>query len=156
MATTQFKRSPLPPDDAEPRGSASRDRADDQEWLPPGDDQVGQRRIRRLVGEVLLASEESQKRAPPPGRLVADRSPQHRIFRLERVEHRALSDRVADLDLHLTTNASQGPQVRRQNDPDQASVCTCTERTAGRSRTMGFQLSPASADPYTWPPLVPK
>src|SRR6267378_1083322 len=37
-----------------------------------------------------------------------------------------------------------------------ASVCTSTESTPGRSRTMGAQLSPASADAYTCPPLVPK
>src|SRR5207245_11187250 len=36
------------------------------------------------------------------------------------------------------------------------SVCTSTESTPGKSRTIGFQLSPASADAYTWPPLVPK
>src|SRR5438093_182431 len=36
------------------------------------------------------------------------------------------------------------------------SVCTSTESTAGRSRTIGFQLSPASAEAYTWPPGVPK
>ena len=37
-----------------------------------------------------------------------------------------------------------------------ASVCTSTLSTAGRSRTIGFQLSPASADAYTCPPVVPK
>jgi hypothetical protein len=35
-------------------------------------------------------------------------------------------------------------------------VCTSTLNTAGRSRTIGFQLSPASAEAYTWPPVVPK
>src|SRR4030088_1843906 len=37
-----------------------------------------------------------------------------------------------------------------------ASVCTSTESTPGRSRTIGFQLSPASAEAYNCPPLVPK
>src|ERR1700674_3183242 len=37
-----------------------------------------------------------------------------------------------------------------------ASVCTSTESTPGKSRTIGAQLSPASADAYTCPPLVPK
>ena len=36
------------------------------------------------------------------------------------------------------------------------SVWTSTEYTAGRSRTMGVQLSPPSDDPYTCPPVVPK
>src|SRR5208282_1003088 len=35
-------------------------------------------------------------------------------------------------------------------------VCTSTESTAGRSRTIGAHESPASAEPYTCPPLVPK
>src|ERR1700730_818471 len=37
-----------------------------------------------------------------------------------------------------------------------ARVCTSTESTPGRSRTIGDQLSPASAEAYTCPPLVPK
>ena len=36
------------------------------------------------------------------------------------------------------------------------SVWTSTDKTGGRSRTIGVQLSPASADPYTCPPDVPK
>src|SRR6184192_832297 len=36
------------------------------------------------------------------------------------------------------------------------SVCTSTDNTAGRSRTIGAQLSPASVDAYTCPPVVPK
>jgi hypothetical protein len=38
----------------------------------------------------------------------------------------------------------------------QAIVCTSTLSTAGKSRTIGFQLSPASFEQYTWPPVVPK
>src|SRR3981081_4864587 len=37
--------------------------------------------------------------------------------------------------------------------PAYASVCTSTESTAGRARTIGAQLSPASADAYTCAPL---
>ncbi len=36
------------------------------------------------------------------------------------------------------------------------SVCTSTESTAGKSRTIGAQLSPASLEAYTCPPVVPK
>ena len=43
-----------------------------------------------------------------------------------------------------------------QADLAQGNVWTSTESTAGRSRTMGAQLSPASADKYTCPPVVPK
>src|SRR3989454_6290682 len=48
-------------------------------------------------------------------------------------------------------------QMRREdNADDHDSVWTSTETTEGRSRTMGSQLSPASADAYTCPPVVPK
>lgn len=39
---------------------------------------------------------------------------------------------------------------------DHFRVCTSTERTAGRSRTIGIHESPASGEQYTWPPVVPK
>ena len=51
---------------------------------------------------------------------------------------------------------TQFPQMEGKRDPDHGSVWTSTETTAGRSRTMGAQLSPALADTYTCPPVVPK
>src|SRR5262249_52254920 len=53
------------------------------------------------------------------------------------------------------------PEVPREpsllpRDRDQPKVCTSTEYTAGKSRTIGIQLSPASAEQYTCPPVVPK
>ena len=61
-----------------------------------------------------------------------------------------------DLELHLAVDVRQRAQMRREHDSDHGSVWTSTDRTAGRSRTMGAQLSPASADAYTCPPVVPK
>ena len=90
------------------------------------------------------------------GDVVADRPAQHRIAGLERVEDRALRDRTLDVELHLAVDARQRPQMRRKHDSDHGSVWTSTESTAGRSRTMGAQVSPASADAYTCPPVVPK
>src|SRR5207244_8385935 len=87
---------------------------------------------------------------------AANRPAQHRIAGLERVEHRALRGRTLDLERHLAADARQRPQMCREHDSDHGSVCTSTESTAGRSRTMGAQLSPASADRYTCPPVVPK
>ena len=88
--------------------------------------------------------------------VVADRPAQHRIAGLERVEDRALRDRALDLELHLAVDVRQRPQMRRKHHSDHGSVWTSTESTAGRSRTMGAQVSPASADAYTCPPVVPK
>src|SRR5438132_2582311 len=58
--------------------------------------------------------------------------------------------------LHLPFDVRQRPEVRREHHADHRSVCTSTESTAGRSRTMGVQLSPASGERYTCPPVVPK
>jgi len=89
--------------------------------------------------------------------VVADRPPQHWISGLERVEDRALGDRPLHVELHLAPDAGQRAQMSRQHDADDhASVWTSMATTDGRSRTMGAQLSPASADAYTCPPVVPK
>src|SRR5262245_4777471 len=106
--------------------------------------------------DVLLAGKESHERPALPGGVVADGPAQHRIGRLERVEHGARGGRALDVQLHLTVDAGEGPQMRREHDPDHGSVCASTDTTEGRSRTMGVQLSPASAEAYTCPPVVPK
>src|SRR5262249_41493979 len=87
---------------------------------------------------------------------IADRPAEHGVGRLEGVEHRALRHLALDLEPHLAVDARQLPQVRGEDDADHGRVCTSTERTAGRSRTMGAHWSPASAEPYTCPPVVPK
>src|SRR6266705_2115586 len=61
-----------------------------------------------------------------------------------------------DVDLHLALDAGQRPQVGREHHADHGSVWTSTDRTAGRSRTIGAHASPPSGDAYTWPPVVPK
>jgi hypothetical protein len=81
---------------------------------------------------------------------------QHGVTLFQCVEHRTLCGRPRDLERDLAVDARQLAQMRRQHDPDHASVCTSTERTAGRSRTIGAQVSPASLDAYTCPPVVPK
>ncbi len=90
------------------------------------------------------------------GDVVADRPPQHRIPGFQGVEDGALRGRTFDRQLHLLADARQDPQMGRERDADHGSVWTSTESTAGRSRTMGAQVSPLSADAYTCPPVVPK
>src|ERR1035441_4174565 len=124
-------------------------------------------------GQVLLAGEEPDERPPAPGALVPDGSAQHRVPGLQRVEHRVPGDLARDLEFYFAVDAGQRPQVRGQDHPDHGSVpfmaaplswqrpfhgsvCTSTERNEGRSRTFGAQVSPASADAYTCPPVVPK
>ena len=98
------------------------------------------------MGEVLLAGEEPHERAALLRDVIADRSAQHRIARLECVEDGALRDRAFNVELHFAIDVRELPQMEREHDPDHGSVWTSTDRTAGRSRTMGFQVSPASAE----------
>ena len=96
------------------------------------------------MGQVLLTPEEPHER--PPLLALPDPSPEDRVHGLERVQDRPLRDRPLQLELHLPLDARQRPQVVRQHDPYHGSVCIFTDRTAGRSRTMGPQVSPASGD----------
>jgi uncharacterized lipoprotein YmbA len=129
---------------------------DDQERLGTRRDGLGEERVGRLVGEVLRAREEAHEGPPPLRRAVADRAAEDGMAGLEGVEDRPLRDRTRDVEGHLALDARQLAQVRREDDADHGSVWTSTDSTAGRSRTTGAQVSPASADAYTCPPVVPK
>src|SRR6266849_2790050 len=139
-----------------PLALAAGHRTHNQKRLRANRDRVGQRGIRRFVGQIPLAGEDPHERAALLRDVVADRPAQHRIGGLERVENRALRDRTPNVEFHLALDARQRPKMRREHDSDHGSVWTSTDSTAGRSRTIGAQLSPASADPYTCPPVVPK
>src|SRR5713226_3049089 len=117
---------------------------------------VRQLGVGQLVGQILLTGEEPDKRSALLRDLIADRTAQHRIAGLEGVEHRALGRLTLHLQLHLADHLRQFSQMCREHDANHGSVWTSTDSTAGRFRTIGAQLSPASADAYTWPPLVPK
>src|SRR5206468_11140747 len=130
--------------------------ADDEKRLCPLRDCLGQSGVRRLAGEILLAGEEPHEWPALLCDVVADRPAQHRIASLERVEDRALRGLALDVERHFAVHVRQRAQMLRQPDSDHGSVWTSTDNTAGRSRTIGAQLSPASADAYTCPPVVPK
>ena len=102
------------------------------------------------MGQILRAGEEAQERAALRGHVVPDRAAQHRVARLERVEYRRPRERSiardVERDLAASPDLRQRLQVRRQHHPDHGSACTSTDSTAGRSRTIGAQLSPPSAD----------
>jgi hypothetical protein len=135
---------------------AARYRPHNQKRLCPGRDRVGQRGVRQFVGHILLAGKEPHERPALLGDVVADRPAKHGITGLEGVENRALRDRSLDFELHFAVDAGQRSQMEREDDSNHGSVWTSTDTTAGRSRTMGAQWSPASADAYTYPPVVPK
>ena len=120
-------------------GSAARDGAHDVERLRTGSHRVGQQGIGRIVRHVFLAREEPHEPAPPLRRPISNRALQHRIPRLERIEDGALRDRAVHVELYLTRHVREGAELRRQYDPDHGRVCTSTDNTAGRSRTIGSQ-----------------
>src|SRR5579862_2505429 len=106
--------------------------------------------------QVLFAREISYERAPLESYVIADGALQYRIAFLQRVEQSS-NGVCFDLERDLTApDSSQCSQMRREHHSNHASVWTSTERTAGRSCTIGAQLSPESADAYTCPPVVPK
>ena len=61
---------------------------------------------------------------------------------LEEPDHRVLGVE----DGVLRAGAGERPKVGRQEHADHGSVCTSTDSTAGRSRTMGVQWSPPSGE----------
>ena len=120
------------------------DSADDQERLFALHDCFGKGCIRRLVRQIFLAGKEAQERPALLRIMIADSAAQHGILRLESVEDRAQRHWALDFELYLAANLGQRAQVLREFDPDHWRVCTSMESTAGRSRTNGAQVSPAS------------
>jgi hypothetical protein len=129
---------------------------DDQKRLGLTHHIVRQRSIRRFVRQILGAGEESQEWPALLRDMITDRSPQHRVGGLECVQDRALRNRSLNLHPHLAVDLGQRSKMCRQRNSNHDKVCTSTDKTAGRSRTIGAQLSPSSDDAYTWPPVVPK
>src|SRR3984957_6646789 len=98
----------------------------------------GRRGVGLFVGQVKLAGEEPDERPPRAAVVGADGPPEGRIAGLKLIEDGPLRDRAVD--------AGQSAQVRGQDHPNHGSVWTSTDSTAGRSRTIGAQLSPESAE----------
>jgi hypothetical protein len=89
--------------------SATSNRSHDQKRLRAGRDRFGQWRIRRIVRQILLTGEESNERTALERDLIANRTAQHGISRLQRVEHSPLCHLASDLDLHFTRNLRERP-----------------------------------------------
>jgi len=127
-------------------GLAAGDGSDDEEGFPTRDYVGGEGCVRRVVGKVLLAGEEADEGAAFAGDVVAESAAEDWIAGFEGVEDRADGDGRRNVELEFTGHLRQYAQVGREQDPDHDRVCTSTERTGGRSRTMAVQLSPSSAE----------
>src|SRR5215469_421331 len=86
------------------QGLTTGDRADDQQGLLSRQHGFRQRSVGRLVCQILLASKESQESTALLGRVIADRTLQHRIRGFDGVEHRALRNRALDLNFYFVSD----------------------------------------------------
>ena len=112
----------------------------------PRRDRVGKRVVDRIERDVLPAGEEADEVTTLRRPVTSDRPPQNRVRRLERVEDRALGRALLGVEAHLAVNAGQRSKMLRKGDANHGNVWASTESTAGRSRTIGVQLSPESGD----------
>jgi hypothetical protein len=96
--------------------------------------------------QILLTGEEPYVGTALLRHVIPNSSAEHGILGLERINDRTLRNLPFDLKLYLSFDSTQCSKMRRQYNTDHGNVCTSTERTAGRSRAIGAQLSPASAD----------
>ena len=97
--------------------------------------------------QIFSTGKKSHERPPQLSDVIAHCPTQHGISSFELVEYGPLSHVRVNVEFYVPIDARQSAQMRRKNNANHGSVCTSTESTAGRSRTIGFQLSPESADP---------
>jgi len=136
--------------------SAPGDGADDEEGLGSRHDFRGKRSVHRRVGKIAPAGEEAEKISAFSGGVVADGAAKHRKLEFEGVEDGRESDGSGDVEEDVGVLAGESAEVVGEGDTDHFRTCASTLKTAGKSRTMALQLSPPSAEQYTWPPVVPK
>lgn len=121
---------------------AAGDGADDEERFCALGDGVGEWGIGGLEREVLFAGEEAEEGTALEGAVVADGSAKHGVTGFNGIEDGAKGDGRWNVENDLGVDVSEVAQVVGELDADHASVWTSTERTAGRSWTMGCQVSP--------------
>ena len=125
--------------------------ADDQVRLGAGRDGLGQRGVRLVVRQVLLAGEEPDERAAFPVRWsrMVPRSIGYLASSASSTAHWVTGPATwssTSPSTRASVRRCAGSATRTTSRPGHGSVCTSTDSTAGRSRTIGAQLSPASAD----------
>src|SRR5580693_1275605 len=132
---------------------SARDGSKDEQRFFALSNSFGQRRIGRLMRQILGAGKEAQKRAALQSSVVTDRAAQHGITAFECIEDSPDGHGFSNLQFQRPLHLRERAQVKGDFDLDQRtahdSVCTSTDSTAGRSRTMGFQWSPPSGEQYT-------
>ena len=93
--------------------SPAGDGPNDPKRLRADRDRVGQRGVRRFVGQILAAGEEPHECSAPLRDVIADRPAQHRIAGLQRVEDGTLRDLTLDVELHVAVDLRELAQMWR-------------------------------------------
>lgn len=124
----------------------TRNCTDDQEWFRPIRNRVRQRRIGRFMRQIFAARKKTDHWPANLRHMITHCPAQHRIFRFNHVQQRALGQRSVELKSYFTVDVRQRTQIRRKNNAYHGNVCASTDSTAGKSRTIGFHLSPASTE----------
>jgi len=89
----------------------------------------GEAGVWRCKGQVLRAGEEPDKRAPALGDVIAACASQHRVGRLECVEHLADGGRIREVESHLVPWLCQNPEMRGSRDLGHGRTWTSTDWT---------------------------
>src|ERR1022692_3385219 len=96
--------------------------ADDEIRLGADGDGPGQQGVGRVMGQGLLAGEETGERPPRAAVMVADGAAQYRVAGFQRVQDGPLRDRPGDVEPDLAVDAGERAQMGGQDDPDRKSV----------------------------------
>ena len=121
--------------------STARNRTNDKERFCTCCDFFWQRRVGRVVGEILLAGVEADEVAPLAGGVVADGAAEHGVAGFEGVEDGAQRDGSGDVELHFAGDAGEGFQVVGDDDADHVKLI----RIGARSASKGFRAVDANS-----------
>ena len=79
---------------------------------------MGQRLIRRIVGEIFFAGKKAQKGTALKAIVITDGSPQHGIPHLERIQHGTLCDWAFDFKYYFGFRMRQRAEMEGEDDAD--------------------------------------
>lgn len=98
------------------------DSSQNDKRFSPGNDFFGEWRIRRFVGQVLIAGKKPQKRSSFFSSMISNGSNQYRISGFNLGQDRTLGYRRWNIQLDLPIYGSQGLQVKWQNNSNHGKV----------------------------------
>jgi len=95
---------------------------------------------------ISAIGEKSYSRPSFQCQVFTHRAAKHRVAGLKRIKHATLRGNALDRQRYLSVTVGERLQVVWEHDANHEIVWVSTDNTAGKSRTMGSQLSPLSFD----------